>query len=98
MASASWACSSSWSSRAVRPTAQPGMLRAYNARMRLQSAEPAKCAFDPRRKGNDVPQYLVIGTHAPSQCPGANQRMGEIWRQLIEAAPAIGEKRGVKRI
>jgi len=45
-----------------------------------------------------VPQYLVIGTHAPEQCPGLNKRMSEIYRDLIAAAPAIGEKHGVKRI
>ena len=45
-----------------------------------------------------MPQYLLIGEHAADQCPGLNKRMSEIWRELIAAAPAIGEKHGVKRI
>jgi hypothetical protein len=43
-------------------------------------------------------QYVVIGTHAPSQCPGANATMGPVFRKLFQAAPAIAEKHGVKRI
>ena len=42
-----------------------------------------------------MPQYVVLGTHAPSQCPGANGSMREIFRQLVEAAPGIAAQHGV---
>ena len=43
-------------------------------------------------------QYVVIGTHAPSQCPGANAAMRPVFQKLFQAAPAIAEKRGIKLV
>jgi hypothetical protein len=43
-----------------------------------------------------MPQYVVIGSHEPSQCPGANRTMGEVFRKLLEAAPRVAEQHGVK--
>ena len=45
-----------------------------------------------------MPQYVAIGSHEPSQCPGANAKMREVWKKLLDGAPAIGQKHGVKRI
>ncbi|HZR99277.1 MAG TPA: hypothetical protein VFE37_11245 [Chloroflexota bacterium] len=43
-----------------------------------------------------MPQYVVIGSHEPSQCPGANRVMGEVFKKLLEAAPRIAEQHGVR--
>ncbi len=45
-----------------------------------------------------MPQYVVIATHAPDQCPGANKVTGPIFRKLFAEAPAIAEKRGIKLV
>jgi hypothetical protein len=43
-----------------------------------------------------MPRFIIIATHAPSQCPGVNKQMGEIMQKVTEEAMRIGEKRGVK--
>ena len=43
-----------------------------------------------------MPQYIAIGTHEPSQCPGANRVMGQVFQKLLEAAPGIAQQHGVK--
>ena len=43
-----------------------------------------------------MPQYIAIGSHEPSQCPGANRTMGEVFRRLLEDAPRIAEQHGVR--
>jgi hypothetical protein len=43
-----------------------------------------------------MPQYIAIGSHEPSQCPGANRVMGEVFQKLLEAAPRIAEQHGVR--
>jgi hypothetical protein len=43
-----------------------------------------------------VPQYIVIGSHEPSHCPGANRVMGEVFQKLLEAAPNIAARHGVQ--
>ena len=41
-------------------------------------------------------QYIVIGSHTPGQCPGANGVMRSVMKQLLDAAPVIAERHGVK--
>ena len=45
-----------------------------------------------------MPQYVVIGSHAPSECPGANGKVRDVWKQLLGATPALREKLGVKLV
>jgi hypothetical protein len=45
-----------------------------------------------------MPQYVIIGTHEPSQCPGANGKMREVFQKLVAEAPTAGEKLGVKLV
>src|ERR671933_2791098 len=43
-----------------------------------------------------MPTYIAIGTHSPSQCPGANSQMGELFQRLMADAPAIGSRHSVR--
>jgi hypothetical protein len=43
-----------------------------------------------------MPQYIAIGSHEPSHCPGANRVVGEAFKKLLEAAPGIAEQHGVR--
>jgi hypothetical protein len=45
-----------------------------------------------------MPQYVAIGTHDPSECPGASGRMREVWKKVLAEAPALREKHGIKLI
>lgn len=45
-----------------------------------------------------MPQYAVIATHAPSECPGANGAMREVWKKLLGEAPAVRQKHGIKPV
>ena len=45
-----------------------------------------------------MPQYVVIATHEPSQCPWANRVMGEVFKQLIPAARGVAAQHGVKPV
>ncbi|HTE84870.1 MAG TPA: hypothetical protein VK821_09055 [Dehalococcoidia bacterium] len=45
-----------------------------------------------------MPQYVGIGKHDPSECPGANGKMREVWKKVTAGAPAMHEKHGVKLV
>ena len=43
-----------------------------------------------------MPKHIAIGTHAPSQCPGANKQIGDVFQKIMSAAPAIAQKHNVR--
>lgn len=45
-----------------------------------------------------MPQYVAIGSYDASECPGANGKMREVWKKLLDGADGVGQKHGVKRV
>ena len=45
-----------------------------------------------------MPQYVVIGNHAPSECPGANGKVREVWKKVLSEVPALRERHGIKLV
>jgi len=41
---------------------------------------------------------IAIGKHDPGECPGANAKMREVWKKVIEGAPAVHAKHGAKLV
>lgn len=45
-----------------------------------------------------MPQYVVIGNHAPSECPGANGKIRDAWKKVVGEAPTFQQKHQLKLI
>ena len=45
-----------------------------------------------------MPQYVAIGNHAPSECPGANGRVRDAWKKVVADAPSFHNKHQVKLV
>ncbi|GEM_PF-6137155 len=43
-------------------------------------------------------QYVMIGTHVHSHCPGANGTLRKAWQQVFAELPARREQHGVKLV
>ena len=42
-----------------------------------------------------MPQYVVIGTHLHSHCPGANGAARQAWQQVFADVPRLREQHGI---
>jgi hypothetical protein len=41
-------------------------------------------------------QFVALGTHAPSECPGASRVMREAWQKIMATAPELRQQHSIQ--